>query len=176
MAAVEIVVGVAMLLFGRRLFWVFVGGVGFAGGMALGTQVLAEQPDWIVLSFGLFLGLGGALLALLLQRVAVAVAGFVAGGYAAFALAEMLQWGEGPWLWGTALIGGVFGAVVAGALFNWALILLSVLVGANLVVQGAALEPRTAGVVFIVLVLAGVALQGRALAKTARVSTTPDTR
>ncbi|MBA2585578.1 MAG: hypothetical protein H0U99_03740, partial [Chthoniobacterales bacterium] len=71
------VVGIALLLCGRRLFWLFVAALGFAAGIYLTPLVVHEAPAWLALVISLGLGALGALFALLLQRLAIAVAGFV---------------------------------------------------------------------------------------------------
>ncbi|HVQ21300.1 MAG TPA: hypothetical protein VMS23_09670, partial [Terrimicrobiaceae bacterium] len=45
----QILAGSALLLFGRRLFWLFVGVVGFIGGMRLGTEAFQGKPELVVL-------------------------------------------------------------------------------------------------------------------------------
>jgi hypothetical protein len=72
--------GIALLLAGRRLFWLFVGVVGFFAGLRFALQVLGPRADlrWIV---ALAAGLLGIVLAIALQRLAVALAGFFVGGY-----------------------------------------------------------------------------------------------
>jgi hypothetical protein len=96
----RIVVGIALLTLGRKLFWLFVGVAGFVLGFGLATQFLRGQPDWIVLVIALVAGLVGVLLALFLQRLAVGVAGFIAGGYILINLLNALGWqtGEVSWL------------------------------------------------------------------------------
>jgi hypothetical protein len=41
---VTILVGIVVLIAGRRLFWLFVGVVGFVAGLSLAFQLLADQP------------------------------------------------------------------------------------------------------------------------------------
>src|SRR6266545_1805024 len=42
-------VGVVLLLFGRRLYWLFVAGIGFLTGLALVPDLLPGQPEWLIL-------------------------------------------------------------------------------------------------------------------------------
>ncbi|MGA7216503.1 MAG: hypothetical protein WBX20_20055, partial [Terrimicrobiaceae bacterium] len=74
----QILAGLALLLFGRRLFWVFVGVIGFIAGMRFGAEVVKGQPEVVILLIAVAMGLLAALLAVVLQRVAVAVAGGLA--------------------------------------------------------------------------------------------------
>src|SRR5438105_15184149 len=84
---IGVVIGVAILLFGRKLFWLFVAALGFAMGLEIAAYFMHEPPVWMTLLVALVLGVLGALLAILLQKFAIAVAGFIAGGRIAWALA-----------------------------------------------------------------------------------------
>lgn len=80
-------VGTVILLFGRRIFWLCVAAVGFAAGVELAPSLVQQPSPLLALTFALVLGFAGALLALFLQKVAIAVVGFLAGGKLALALA-----------------------------------------------------------------------------------------
>jgi hypothetical protein len=160
----RVLMGIALLILGRKAFWLFVGGVGFVLGLYVATQVVRVQGGWVVL-FALAGGLLGALLAVVLQHVAVGLAGFVAGGYVAWNLADMLGWELGrrtlgawePWL--VFVGGGIVFAVLIGALFEWALIVLSSITGATLVIQSIGLNPGAQAALFALLVATGVVVQ-----------------
>src|SRR3954467_3841365 len=83
---ISAVIGVVILFFGRRLFWLCVAAIGFAAGVELAPHLMHEPTPLLQLSIALVLGFIGALLATFLQKVAIAVAGFVAGGKLAVAL------------------------------------------------------------------------------------------
>ena len=68
------------MLFGRKLFWFFVGTLGFVVGAEAATTLFPHNPEWELIA-GLILGLLGILMALFLQKVAIGVGGFLAGGY-----------------------------------------------------------------------------------------------
>src|SRR5450432_1627851 len=79
-------VGIAILLFGRRLFWLLVAAVGFAVGMQLTPYLMQHPPTWLALAIAIAFGILGALLALILQKIAIAIAGFLLGGHIATAI------------------------------------------------------------------------------------------
>ena len=79
MYIIEALVGVGLLAFGRKLFWLFVAGVGFAAGLALTAALFKTSPAWEVLLIAFGAGLAGALLAVFLQRIAMGVGGFIGG-------------------------------------------------------------------------------------------------
>ena len=68
-------IGVALLFFGRKVFWLFVAGAGFVAGMAL-TSSLFQGPEWVAVLIGLGVGLLAALLAIVLQRFAIGLERF----------------------------------------------------------------------------------------------------
>src|SRR5437879_6770759 len=82
-AIVGVLIGVVILFFGRKLFWLCVAAVGFAVGVEIAPHIIQEPSSILGLIVALALGLLGALLALFLQKVAIAVLGFLAGGYLA---------------------------------------------------------------------------------------------
>ncbi len=130
----SILAGLALLILGRKLFWLFVGLVGFVAGIVLATQFF-QGPEWMVLLIALAAGLLGVLFAIVLQQIAVAVAGFIAGGYVVITLLNELGWDVGQLYWVIVVIGGIVGAILVLALFEWALVILSSLTGAALIVQ-----------------------------------------
>lgn len=153
-----LVVGSLLLFAGRRLFWFLVGAVGFLLGFYLAGLWLDLQPPWLALLAGLLVGIGGAFLAVLVQRAAIAVAGFLVGGSLAVRLAEAaFQPLEGEWL--IFLIAGVASAVVLVLVFEAALIVLSSLFGAALVLDAVPLEGAEGALPFLILAAVGMAAQ-----------------
>ncbi len=159
MDILTVVAGILLLLLGRHLFWLFVGIIGFIAGMNLATQFLAGQSDWVIIVVGLVAGVIGAILAVLFQRIAVAVAGFLAGSYLAAYLLASLGVDMGQFEGIITIIGGIIGAILVFVLFDWALILLSSLVGSSLIVPILTVDPQLQFVLFLVLALVGILVQ-----------------
>jgi hypothetical protein len=159
MTIFRILAGLALLTLGRKLFWLFVGVVGFVFGISLATLFFHGQPDWMILVIALVAGLLGVLFALVLQQVAIALAGFIAGGYLLVSLLNQVGWEAGQLYWLPFVIGGVIGAVLVLALFDWALIILSSLTGAMIIVQALHFGPTITVLLFIVLFIAGIVTQ-----------------
>lgn len=159
MIPIQTVLGAAILILGRKLFWVFVGAVGFVVGMDIAGHFLQGRPDWLILVVAFGSGILGALLALFLQRAAILVAGFFSGGHIAATLLSLSGWQLSLPQWVPFIIGGIVGAVLLYALFDWALIFLSSLSGAGLIVQSFLLTPQTQGLLFVGLVVVGVFVQ-----------------
>ena len=157
--------GVIILTLGRKLFWLFVGGVGFIAGIHVATGALYGQPGWIVFLIALLVGLLGALFAVFLQRFAVILSGFLAGSYFVSNLIGMGGWQIGQMFWLLALIGGVIGALAAYHFFDWALIILSASTGAAIITEslrpGVSLPILLLTVLFILGVLIQTGLMQR---------------
>ncbi len=156
---ISLLLGVLMLLFGRRLFWLFVAAIGFAIGLQLAPQLIHNPPAWMALGLGLVLGLIGAVLALLVQKIAIAIAGFLVGGHIATSLAAAFVATHAQYSGITFIIGGIIGALLLLSLFDWALIFFSSVAGAELIVSNLHLPSTGASLVFLGLTVAGIVAQ-----------------
>ena len=165
---ISVVVGVAILFFGRKLFWLFVAALGFAVGLEIAAHFLKEPAQWMTLLVALGCGVIGALLAILLQKLAIAIAGFVAGGRIAWALAAAFFLDYAHYRVIIFVVGGILGALLLLALFDWVLILLSSIEGAHLVSSAITLPEKGAMILFIALAVIGVIVQGSMLRRSRR--------
>jgi len=156
---INVVLGGALLLAGRKLFWLFVGAVGFVTGLQLATSFW-QGSEGLALVFGLILGVIFALLAIFMQTITIGIAGFLAGGFILNAMAVMFGLDAG---WIIYIIGGLIGLALVIFLFDWAIITLSSLAGASLVVQAFLPEGGAGGIIFTILFLIGVIVQGSVL-------------
>ena len=158
----DILIGLALLLFGRKLFWLFVGGVGFVVGFQIATDAMHNQPEWMIILVALGAGLAGVILSIFLQRIVVGIAGFFAGGYVlSNAAMTLLHANQQVVQWVTFLAGGILGAILIVYLLDPALIILSSLAGATAVARNAPLEPDAKGILFLVLLALGIIVQTR---------------
>jgi hypothetical protein len=166
-AIVQILVSLLPLFFGRQLFWLFVGVVGFFVGIVLGDAWFQANNQVVQLLIALGMGAAFAVLAIIIQRPMAMVAGFFALSSITLLLAGGFGFsGNGALL--VALIAGVVGAVVVALTFDWALIVLSALNGAGGVSAGVLLLvpglPQWAGVLLLLALAAvGIAFQSRGL-------------
>jgi hypothetical protein len=124
---------------------------------------MREPPQWLTLIVALGCGVVGALLAILLQKLAIAVAGFIAGGRIAWALAAAFFVEHAHYRGITFVIGGILGALLLLALFDWVLILLSSVEGAHLICTGIVLPEKGSLILFVALAIIGVIVQGSML-------------
>ena len=158
---VYIIAGGLLLLFGRKLFWLFVAIIGFLVGMMYIPELLPEQPDQVILTVSLIAGLLGALLSVLLQKFAVGLAGLIAGGYVAYYLLENIVINVGNFQWLAILAGALAGAVLAGSMYDWALILITSASGAVAIAQHLPITMPISIVILMVLFFVGLIAQGR---------------
>src|SRR5712675_40939 len=162
----SVLIGVVVLFFGRKLFWLCVAAIGFAAGVELAPRLVQEPSVLLSLTIALLLGIIGALLALFLQKIAIAVLGFLAGGKLAGAIAAafFVQYAQHSTF--IFLVGGVIGAILLLVLFDWALIVVSALIGAHLIQSTIVLPPSGSTILFIGLVILGVLVQAASLRRT----------
>ena len=119
----RLLVGVGLLLFGRQLFWLFVAVMGFLVGLDWVAPLLPNSPSWLGLLIAVSIGVLGAVLVWLWQWVAVGIAGFLAGGYLTGHLLQASGMATGSMPGGVFVLGGLVGALLMIAVFDWALIL-----------------------------------------------------
>ena len=154
-------IGAVILFFGRKLFWLCVAAIGFAAGVELAPHLVHEPSALLSLTIAILLGIIGALLAVFLQKIAIGVLGFLAGGKLAGAIAAafFVHYAQHSTI--IFVIGGIIGAVLLLVLFDWALIVVSSLIGAHLIVyQSAIVLPQSGSIiVFIGLAVLGVLVQ-----------------
>jgi len=162
-AIVGALIGFVILLFGRKLFWLCVAAVGFAAGVEIAPHLVHEPSPLLALTLAIILGIIGALLALFLQKVAIAVLGFLAGGKLAGAIASAFFVLYGQYSTIIFLIGGIVGAILLLVLFDWALIVVSSLIGAHLIQSAVVLPATGSTIVFLGLAVVGIIVQAASL-------------
>lgn len=164
---VGVLIGIVILFFGRRLFWLCVAAVGFAVGAEIAPHLVNEPSSLLALLVALAFGVLGALLALFLQKIAIAVLGFLAGGKLASAIAAAFFVHYAQYSTIIFVVGGIIGAILLVALFNWALIVVSSFIGAYLIQSAIVLPPTGSTLVFIGLALVGIFAQAASLRRSA---------
>jgi Domain of unknown function (DUF4203) len=158
-----------LLLFGRRLFWLFVGCIGFFAGFDIANGLFPGQPQWLIFLIAIGAGLLGAIASIFLQRVVVGVAGFFAGGYFLSNLAVTVLPTHQPAVpWIAYVIGGIGGALLTLVLLDPALIILSSLAGATAICQNLPLPDSGKGILFLALLILGIITQTMQYRQTAK--------
>lgn len=155
-AVLLLVAGGALLLAGRRLFWLAVGVLGFGAAFLFTETLVADlRRPWVWI-LAIAAGVLGSALAVTLQRIAIVVGGFLLG---LLGSSYVLGWVGDPEGKGVGLLillaGGLLMAFLASRLFALALRLITAGAGAALIVL--ALHP---GPPFDLLLCGGLWLLG----------------
>jgi len=159
MLIVRGVIGGILLFLGHELNFLFAGAMAALLAFRLTPLLPSQWPWWADYAFIIAIGVIAAVVVLLNERVGYFISGFLAGGlllieyFAPNTLAV-------PWL--MYVIGGVIGALVIGIFTDWALILVTSLIGAayllNLFVLPPTLEILIGAGLFIVGALTQVVI------------------
>jgi len=166
-AIASIILGFVELLFGRKLFWVFVAIGGFLIGWFLVPAIWPSLVTWQRIVIGIILAVVFALLSLLFLRVMAAIGGFFLFGAAAVVFIRYLgaeaAAGSGAY-WLAYIIGGLIGAILIFIYLDWALVVLTSLAGAGAAARGIlyladARGGWLEGVLFVILAAVGIAFQ-----------------
>ena len=155
----SMVLGILLLFFGRRLFWLFVGVTGFIAGLTLGPQLISGQSEITILLIAIIAGIIGAFLAIMLEGLAILIAGFLTGGYlmTTFGVSLGFSVSAGPSV--IYIIGGIIGLLLVAVFFDWAIIFLSTLLGARMLMSLIHISGSVYWMVFLGLVVVGIAVQ-----------------
>jgi len=157
----NLVLGIVLLTTGKKLYWLFVAIIGFLIGYAVSTQYLHLQlnPPWLIYLIALGGGVIGAVLGIFLQHLAIALVGFIVGGYGAILLTGLLGITNQVSNFMAFIIGGIVGLLLVASIFKWALYILSSWAGATLVTQAIGLKATLGTVVFFALFVLGMIIQ-----------------
>ena len=155
LSVINIILGAALLVAGRRLFWLFILAGGFVAGVQFATSII-KGPEWLTIIIGLVAGIAFAILARFLKTFAIGIAGFTLGGSIFSAFASVLGF---DFNWIGWIVGGVIGIILVSILFDWALIGLSSFSGAALLVQALNLSDSIRNISFVLLLIVGIFVQ-----------------
>ena len=158
---VLVLLGVALLAAGRKLFWLALASLGFCAGLFAVDRWLGDLPRTTGLVVALAIGVLALVLALVVQKVAVAFGGFLLGAVLTSRLLPFTPLELGPWLPLVLVAGGVVVALVALAAFGLALTVVTAGAGAALLVETIALPARLESLLFAALWVLGVLVQRR---------------
>ncbi len=164
MEIIDFILGIILLTLGKRLYWLFVAAVGFVIGLVVADTYIQLSPHWLVYVVAFGAGVVGAILATFLQRIAIAIVGFLVGGYGAYYLASTyLAAPNDTTNLAAFIVGGVVGLILVASLFNWGLYILSSWAGATLISQAVnanvTIGSEFSMVMFFILFILGMVIQ-----------------
>lgn len=163
----QIVFGGILLVAGRRLYWLLAAGAGFVVGLLVAQTLFREQSETVMLAIALVVAVIFAVLAVVGQKFIIGLVGFVAGGVALVRVLQALDLAPAEsntvLLLALFVVGGIAGAILLSKLFGLGLVVLSSLIGAELVLAGlrqlVELPGQFPGIALIVLVGLGLIVQ-----------------
>lgn len=160
MPVIDVLLGLGLLIFGRKLFWFFTGAVGFMAGTAVAVNLFTGMPVWQVGVAGLIVGAVTAVTAVYAQKFAIGLVGFLSGGIFLLRLMVMLEITAVSHIgWLIFIIGGIIGTLCLYWIFDWALLTLSSLAGASLISGAFPFKRFNEAALFIILFILGIAIQ-----------------
>ncbi len=155
----QFLAGGLLLVAGKKLYWFVVGLSGAAAGLFISEVFFHPEGMLERVVIAVAIGAGFAILALILQKIMVGIAGFIAGGYLGITLFDTLQVQFIDWKWAVFLIGGLVGILLVKVLFDMALVIISSFAGASLILRAINIEGPKGLIVLLVLVLVGIVIQ-----------------
>ena len=156
---IHIIIGIIILISGRKLFWLFVGCVGFVIGFHYTPYLWNIQSHLLLMIIAIFAGIIGAVVAIFFQKIAIGLAGFAAGGYIALSLLNLIGLQISQIAWLPYLLGGIIGALLLFLVFDWALIIVSCFAGASIIVQTVTINPTVKLGLYCALIIIGGIIQ-----------------
>jgi hypothetical protein len=159
LTSLKAVFGGLLLVFGSDLDWLMAVGIGFLTGLRFAPELLRNAPGWtsyLIAALGAVLGL---LTILIQRRLGLVVIGLMGGGYLLVSAASYGLAKGSEWL--LFLVGGVAGGIMLWLFHDWALIVLSTLIGSFLIVDIFNLSFSARLLLFIGLSIAGVLVQAQ---------------
>jgi hypothetical protein len=145
------IIGGILLFLGRELNFLFGGAMASLIAFRLTPFLPSGGPPWSENAFIIGLGVAFAIIILINERAGYVISGFLAGGYF---LVEYYAPGAFTLPLLPFIVGGVLGSLILGIFTEWALIVVSSIVGAIYVTDLFTLDPTaeilvTAGLIII---------------------------
>ncbi len=145
------IIGAILLFLGRELNFLFAGAMAALIAIRLTPLLPPQWPGWSDTAFVIGIGILAAAVPTINERVGYFLSGFLAGG---FSLVEYYAPGVFAVPLLPFIVGGVIGSLIIGIFTEWALIVVSSLIGAlyvtNLFTLSLAAEALIGGGLFII--------------------------
>lgn len=155
----NVILGTLLLFAGLKLFWFFIGILGFILGFNLIQLFLPAHADWIVFTISLLAGIMGAFLAIFFKKIAIILVGSFIGSYLLFTAYLNFFENNEILIWVVLIAGAILGGMIFTLFFDWVLIIFSALLGAAMITGIFNLEPGINMLVFFALFITGLISQ-----------------
>jgi len=138
MQVIRAVIGAVFLFLGRELNFFFAAAMAALIGLRLTPLLPLQWPEWSHYAFMLGLAVIAALVVIVRERMGYFISGFLVGSYF---LVEYYEPGVLTLPILPFLVGGTIGAIIIGIFTEWALLIVSCLVGAYYLTDMFVLSP-----------------------------------
>ena len=152
-------IGLAVLVMGRQIFWIFIAGLGFALGLLISTQYYNAQFEWQVFLISTIIAVVGAILAYTVQRFAAGLAGFATGWFLTIVVLSYLNLNLGQIESVLPYIVGIISGFLLIIFFDWGVIIASSLAGSAIIVSGMSLMGNVELSLIIMFAMVGIVIQ-----------------
>ena len=152
-------IGLAILVMGRQIFWIFIAGLGFALGLLISTQYYNAQFEWQVFLISTIIAVVGAILAYTVQRFAAGLAGFATGWFLTIVVLSYLNLNLGQIESVLPYIVGIISGFLLIIFFDWGVIIASSLAGSAIIVSGMSLRENVELALIVMFALVGIVIQ-----------------
>ena len=152
-------VGLMILAAGSQLYWFFAGVIGFLFSDFAATNIFHMEPGADIL----LIGAGGAAIGILLtitaRKPVMILIGILAGILAANTLPELYGWTPTFNEWFLLLAGGVVAGIFMALSYGYAVVVLSAIIGAQLIAVNIHLSGVNPQVMFLAVLILGIGVQ-----------------
>jgi hypothetical protein len=159
MFIIQGLIGFITLAAGSQVYWFFAGVVGFLFSDFIAINLFKAEAG----TNSLLIGLGGAVIGILLtitaRKPVMILIGFLAGILAANTLPELFGWTPPFNEWFLLIAGGVVGGVFMAASYGYALMVLSAIIGAQLIAINVQLGGVNPQIMFFAVLILGIGVQ-----------------
>lgn len=159
MSIIQGLIGFMLLSTGGQLYWFFAGVVAFLIGDFVAIRFFNFDPGADVILIGLGSAAIGILLTITARKPAMILIGFLAGVLAASTLPELFNWAPEFNLWYLLIAGGVLGGLFVFFAYSYAVVLLSAIIGAQLIAVSVHLAGVDPLVMFLAVLVLGIGVQ-----------------
>ena len=168
MTLITILIGIALIILGRKALWLGVFSGSFLAGVQLLSYVLFDQPEstiWILSAIAASFIL---MLYLTLEKAMVVILGALGGGFFAFSICNasgFLAADTFSSKFAIYVAGGLVGILLMKLVFEWTMKAFTALVGAYMVSSFLIGQPIFQLLALVVLAIIGITIQGNGTVK-----------
>jgi hypothetical protein len=159
MNIIEGLIGFMLLTTGSQLYWLFSGVVAFLVADFAAVKFFNVEPGTDLILIGLGAASIGILLTITARKFSLILAGFFAGLLAANVLPELFLWTPGFNEWILLVSAGLVGGLLVYFAYTVAVILLSALIGAQMLALTVHIGGVNPQVLFLAVLILGIVVQ-----------------